>query len=76
MPHYFFHLYNDVVVMDEEGRSLPDLAAARVNAIREARELMLESVAEGRINLSHRIADEVGAVVGTVYFADAVTVEG
>jgi hypothetical protein len=78
MPRYFFHLYNDETVMDEEGRMLPDLSAARANAIGEAREMMLETVAEGRINLSHRIdiADEAGAVVGTVSFGEAVTVEG
>jgi hypothetical protein len=78
VPHYFFHLYNDVVVLDEEGRALPDLAAARANAIREAREMMLDAVAEGRINLSHRIdiADEAGTVVGSVTFGEAVRVEG
>lgn len=33
--------------------------------------MMLETVAEGRINFSHRIdiADECGAVVGSVTFA-------
>jgi putative N-acetylmannosamine-6-phosphate epimerase len=78
MARYFFHLYNDVVTMDDEGRTFPDLTAARANAVKEARELMLETVAEGRINFSHRIeiADETGAVVGTVMFGEAVTVEG
>lgn len=78
MPHYYFHLYNDIVSMDEEGVDLPDLEAARANGIREAREMMLETVAEGRINFSHRIdiADESGAVVDTVTFAEAVKVEG
>jgi hypothetical protein len=78
VPLYFFHLYNDIVSMDEEGVDLPDLEAARANGIREAREMMLETVAEGRINLSHRIdiADESGAVVDSVAFGEAVTVEG
>jgi hypothetical protein len=78
MPRYFFHLYNDVHTMDEEGRILPDLAAARANAIKEARELMLETVAEGRINFSHRIdiAEEAGEIVASVTFGEAVTVEG
>jgi hypothetical protein len=78
MPRYFFHLYNDVVSMDEEGIDLPDLGSARANGIREAREMMLDTVAEGRINLSHRIdiADENGAVVDSVTFGEAVTVEG
>jgi hypothetical protein len=78
MPRYFFHLYNDVDTMDEEGRTFPDLAAAHANAVKEAREMMLETVAEGRINFSHRIdiEDGTGAVVGTVTFGEAVTVEG
>ncbi|HYI40392.1 MAG TPA: hypothetical protein VE053_08750 [Allosphingosinicella sp.] len=78
MPHYFFHLYNDIVTMDEEGVDLPDLEAAHANGIREAREMMLETVAQGRINFSHRIdvADELGAVIDSVLFADAVRIEG
>ncbi|HET9639725.1 MAG TPA: hypothetical protein VFP12_11000 [Allosphingosinicella sp.] len=77
MPRYFFHLYNDIVTMDEEGLDLPDLEAARANGIKEAREMMLETVAEGRINFSHRIdiADESGAVVDSITFAEAVRVE-
>lgn len=78
MPRYFFHLYNDVVAMDDEGVDLPDLAAARANGIKEAREMMVETVSEGRINFSHRIdiADESGAVVDSVTFGEAVAVEG
>ena len=78
MPRYFFHLYNDVETMDEEGRIFPDLAAARANAVKEAREMMLETISEGRINFSHRIdiADEAGEIVGSVTFGEAVTVEG
>ena len=78
MPRYFFHLYNDVISMDEEGLELPDLDAAHANGIKEAREMMVDSVSEGRINFSHRIdiADESGAVVDSVVFAEAVTIEG
>jgi hypothetical protein len=77
MPHYFFHLYNGIVTSDDEGLDLPDLQAARANGIKEAREMMIETVAEGWINLSHRIdiADESGAVLATVSFAEAVRVE-
>ncbi|MET1111699.1 MAG: hypothetical protein ABWX67_09265 [Allosphingosinicella sp.] len=77
MPRYFFHLYNDIVAMDEEGADFPDLTAARANGVREARAMMLETVAEGRINLSHRIdiADETGAVLATITFGEAVKVE-
>jgi hypothetical protein len=76
MPRYYFHLYNDVVARDDEGRVLSDLDEARSVAVKEAREMMTESVLEGRMTLSHRIdiADESGAVVATVSFRDAVTV--
>lgn len=78
MPHFFFHLYNDVISMDEEGVDLPDLEAAHANGIKEAREMMRETVAEGRINFSHRIdiADESGVVLDSVTFGEAVTIEG
>lgn len=78
MPHYYFHLYNDITAMDGEGKMLPDLDAARANGIKEAREMMMESVGEGRINFSHRIdiADHSGDVAATVTFGEAVKVEG
>jgi hypothetical protein len=63
--------------MDEEGVDLPDFEAARANAVKEAREMMLETVAEGRIDPSHRIdiADENGTILDSVTFGEAVTVE-
>jgi len=78
MPRYYFHLYNGMTVMDGEGKMLPDLDAARANGIKEAREMMTETVAEGRINFSHRIeiADHAGDVAATVQFGEAVRVEG
>ncbi|MGZ8286285.1 MAG: DUF6894 family protein [Allosphingosinicella sp.] len=78
MPRYFFHLYNDIISMDEEGADLANLEAARANGIKEAREMMLETVAEGRVNFSHRIdiADESGTVIDSVTFGEAVKVEG
>ena len=78
MPRYYFHLYNDITAMDPEGKILPHLDAARANGVKEAREMMMETVAEGRINFSHRIdiADDAGAVAETVMFGDAVRVEG
>ena len=77
MPRFFFHLYNDVFAADEEGRELPDADAARAVAVAEAREMMADGVLKGEITLSHRIeiADESGAVVGTVAYRDAVAVK-
>jgi hypothetical protein len=64
--------------MDPEGKNLPHLDAARANGIKEAREIMTETVEEGRINFSHRIdiANEAGDVAESVMFGDAVRVEG
>jgi hypothetical protein len=77
MPRYFFRLYNDMVVDDLEGAELPDDRAARDYAIRNIRDLMCESVGEGRLNLSHRIdvGDEAGAKLFSVSFGEAVRIE-
>jgi hypothetical protein len=76
VPRYFFHLYDDMVAMDDEGRTLPDIDFARGVAVTEAREIMTETVLKGRLNLSHRveIADEDGVVLDSVKFRDAVAV--
>jgi hypothetical protein len=76
MPRFYFHLYNDVVTADDEGRMLPDVEAARGVAVQEAREMMTDEVLAGTINLSHRIvvADEDGQVVATISYRDAVAV--
>lgn len=78
MPRFFFHLYNDVIAMDEEGIALPDLATAKDAAIVNIRDILAAEAKEGRIALQHRIdiADETGAVVAVVPFRDAVAVEG
>lgn len=77
MPRYFFDLYNSKTAPDEEGQELPDLKAARDQAIEAARELMGEDIKQGRLQLSHRIeirsADETETL--TVRFEDAVVVE-
>lgn len=77
MPRYFFCLYNDMIVDDLEGTEFPDDQAARDYAIRNIRDLMCESVGEGRLNLSHRIdvGDEAGTKLFTVKFGEAVRVE-
>lgn len=78
MPRFYFNLRNDLVVDDEEGLELPDLAAAREYALFNARSIAAENVHKGKLNLSHRIeiTDDDKQVLATVSFADAVTVEG
>ncbi len=79
MPHYYFHLHNDVDADDEEGADLPDLAAARAYAVENIRSVTAASIIEqGRINLHHfiAVADETGQIVLTVEFGEAFTIEG
>ena len=77
MPRFFFHLYNDMVVMDEEGRELPDAETARAVAVKEARQMMMEAVLKGDVVLSHRIVieDESGSIIASVAYRDAVDVK-
>jgi hypothetical protein len=77
MPRFYFNLRDDLVVDDEEGRELPDIAAARDCALLNARSIASENVHKGHLDLSHRIevVDHDGRIVATVSFADAVKVE-
>ena len=78
MPRYFFHLRNDLDVPDPEGQELPDLRAARAQAVAYAVDMAAASVLEHRkVNLGHRIdvEDEAGQVLDTVNFGDVVTIE-
>lgn len=79
MPRYYFHLYNDVVSLDEEGVELANLEAERLVALHNVRFSAAESIkTQGHIVLDHRIdvADERGTILDTVRFRDAVQVEG
>jgi hypothetical protein len=77
VPRYFFHVYDDVIAQDEEGVELPSVAAARLNALIGARDLITEQVRRGYIVLSHWIdvVDEQGAPVLTITFRDAVDIK-
>jgi hypothetical protein len=78
MPRFYFHVFNDVVAMDEEGIELPDLAAAREQAMDGARELVCEAINKGHLNLDHRIevTDEAGETLTIVSYRDAFTMTG
>lgn len=77
MPRFYFHLFNDLDVRDEEGLELPDKAAAIEQAVKNARVMAAESVCEGHLVLNHRIEimDANGSAVATVRFGDAVEVQ-
>jgi hypothetical protein len=55
MARYYFHLFDDMVTLDEEGVDLPDIAAARSNAITTIRGLICGDVQSGRLDLRHRV---------------------
>jgi hypothetical protein len=78
VPRYFFHLYNDVEARDEEGIEMPNMGAARMAAIQNARFTIAETIkVQGRFVGDHRIdiEDDEGKVLDTIYFGDAVTIE-
>lgn len=77
MPRYRFDVFNDDHTVDEIGKELPDLGAARAHAIEAARDIMSDELkTRGQINLSHwiEIEDERGDM-HVVQFRDAVTID-
>ena len=40
LPRYYFHIVDSVVLPDEDGLELPDLAAARIEAVKTAGEML------------------------------------
>jgi hypothetical protein len=78
VPRFFFHLYDDIVALDEEGIELPGVQTARERAIASAKAIACAEVLEGHLNLKHRIdiAKEGGEVVATVRFRDAIELVG
>ena len=76
MPRFFFHVYDDVVAIDDEGIELPDAEAARRAALAGARALAAEQVRKGHLDLRHRIEveDDAGAAVLSVTFDEAIQV--
>ena len=77
MPRFFLHLYNSIgYVPDDEGQDLSDLDDARGTAVESIRDMVAADVKTGMIHLNGRIEirDEVGAVLDTVRYTDAVAV--
>ena len=77
MPLYFLHLRDSVsFIPDPEGSCLPDVAAARTEAILSARELMSHSIiGHGRLGMERRfeITDDQGNTIAIVPFREAVS---
>lgn len=78
MPRYFFDLYDDLISLDSEGAELPDLGSAERHALVEARQIIGATAKDdGKIDLRHniKVRDEAGAIVHTLEFEDAVSVQ-
>ena len=78
MPRYFFDLYNEMNVRDDEGQEFPDLETAKSQAVKQVRKLIGGLIVEnGRIDLLHhlKVRDEAGNIVHRVEFDDAVSFE-
>jgi hypothetical protein len=76
MPMFFFNVVAVTGTLeDEEGTELPDLDAARREAIKDARALMSTAIMRGDDISSRRIeiCDRDGGVLLSVAFADAIT---
>lgn len=73
MPLYYFHLYDDVPLMDDDGTELIDLAAARDHAAGVARELTFKSadfLQEAWSNWTMRVHDDQGAELFSLVMSD------
>ena len=78
MPRYFFDLYNEMNVRDDEGQMFPDLETAKTQAVKQVRKLIGGLIVEnGKNDLVHHlnVRDEEGNVVYCVEFDDAVSFE-
>ena len=77
MPLFFFHIYDDLHLLDEEGIEMADASAARFAAVAGARDMMSEQIKKGRLSLHHRIEveDEGGDNILILPFGDAVVIE-
>jgi hypothetical protein len=74
MPRFFFHVFDDIEALDDEGVELSDDEAALLYAMEEGRLLAADEVKQGTLHLDHRIVvvrapDEL---IGTVRFGDVV----
>ncbi|MFL6845019.1 MAG: DUF6894 family protein [Allosphingosinicella sp.] len=76
MPRYFFHIYDDLVLVDDEGLELADDEAARSQALAGARGMMCDQLRAGHLTLHHRVEveGEAGESLLILTFGDAVRI--
>ena len=72
MGRFYFHLRaGDELTSDDEGMDLPDLSAAKREAMRTARELLVEAIKSGKQTVPEAfvIADDEGRALDTISLA-------
>jgi hypothetical protein len=72
MRTFYFHLkHGEHLIADEEGVTLPDLAAARHEALQAAREILADAIKTGNPNVADAIVvvDEDGRTVDSLRLA-------
>lgn len=75
MPRFYFHICNGTgLIEDEEGQDLPSVEAARLEAMRSARDVMAGDVQRGILDLSSfiEIEDADHQLIETLSFQDAI----
>jgi len=77
MPRFYFHVHDDLLVLDEEGVELADLEAARLQAVAGIHAMMCDQLTHGRLVLHHHLVveDEQGVEVLNLAFGDTVAIE-
>jgi hypothetical protein len=75
MPKFYFHIVTgDTVLEDPDGSELPDLDAARAEALQSARHLLADKVRNGEVIDGQRfeIRNGSGDLLATVAFREAI----
>lgn len=75
MPLFYLHIRDgEALIADPDGSDLPDLDAARAEALAGAREILAGKLKLGEVLDGQRIeiADAAGEVLATVPFKDAI----
>lgn len=77
MPRFYFHIFDEAIVGDDEGLMLSGADAVRAVALDGARAMICEQVKNGRLHLGHRIEveDETGEQVLLLPFLEALDIE-
>jgi|GEM_PF-736503 len=77
MPLYYLHVCNgNGFVEDEDGQDLPDVDAARMAAMRGARDIMSEEIRRGELNPASfiEVEDQDHQHLFTLLFSEAVRI--